>query len=346
MMLPQYQHGFEMAQGFAAQELAKKNKKKQQQQQLGKDIAASSGSITKKKSKDKAPTKKLNQEVTHSSASSTDGSTEGRCESVMVREKTLANLPSSPVPHHRKKKTRSCTSVTSVGSASSSHCSISATPQSHRSKGCVHISTPFTASSVLLMNSLAIDTMRQSMEQHKCDSLQDLIQDELVAPLQTLHEKLVDQRHDLQETIQVQTDRARARYHCDNKTGTLISLRRIQRTQGELETIQQAQEYVSTQIQVLERTKVSALSSSTALQQLLDNNNVKDCLARVEKMLQSVNNHSMTTTLPAGVAEDLKEDHNLTDEQLLQEFSGRMVLRSHSSSSLPLSVAPSSAAVN
>ncbi|KAL7562078.1 hypothetical protein ACA910_015400 [Epithemia clementina (nom. ined.)] len=391
-MLPQYQHGYELAKNFASQELAKKKNK------LNKEKAAGGGATkTTKKDRSKKATSSSSSSSSLSLSSLsqgkvdhdrcfTDDSTEGHTEcTTILREQPLHHLPSSPAPPQAApKKTKGSPSVCSNASSNGSVCS---TPQSHRSSpkknyftpdrsmSSSWTSSPFTASSMLLLTSCAIETMRKTLEHDKCHSLQDLIQHDILAPLQAIHDKLEEQRHDLQATIEVQTDRARARYTAQNKTGTVISLRRIQRTQWELETVQEAKEYVSAQIQEVERTQVLASSSSTALQQLLDNHtSIEDCLGQVQNILQSVNvtpslSGGCGGSICSGVGASENQDHstsqqssssfdhpghkdedghngstsdnhhhhhhhhlhNLTDEQLLQEFAESLRLSSSSS---------------
>ncbi|KAL7562077.1 hypothetical protein ACA910_015399 [Epithemia clementina (nom. ined.)] len=192
----------------------------------------------------------------------------------------------------RRNRTKSSSIANgSVGSSSKSSSSSSSFP--HRSTPDRNLKSSSTrtkssSSSILLMSSCAIvDQMRAQLEQQQCHDFRDQIQVELIQPLQNKREDLVQLQRNLQATLAVHSDRARARYTSHNEAGALLSMRRIERTIRELERLQASQEYVGQQIQRVTQV-LATLSSSSALQKLLKNARsiLQDCGTQVNVILE------------------------------------------------------------
>ena len=136
---------------------------------------------------------------------------------------------------------------------------------------------------------------------------------------------------DLKAIVVVHTDRAKARHTSHNETGTLISLRRIHRTNQELHHLHQGMHYLQeerTKIQALLQECESVRTNNDKKKKLLQSVlrvKLSDHVAKVKQLLAVSSTSSFSSideNTPPSSPE--AEQDEVSDEELLKQFASSL----------------------
>ena len=136
---------------------------------------------------------------------------------------------------------------------------------------------------------------------------------------------------DLKAIVVVHTDRAKARHTSHNETGTLISLRRIHRTNQELQQLHQGMHYLQeerTKIQALLQECESVRTNNDKKKKLLQSVlqvKLSDHVAKVKQLLAVSSTSSFSSideNTPPSSPE--AEQDEVSDEELLKQFASSL----------------------
>ena len=137
---------------------------------------------------------------------------------------------------------------------------------------------------------------------------------------------------DLKAIVVVHTDRAKARHTSQNETGTLISLRRIHRTNQELQQLHQGMHYLQeerTKIQALLQECESVRTNNDKKKKLLQSVlqvKLSDHVAKVKQLLAVYSTSSFSSideNTPPSSSPEAEQDE-VTDEELLKQFASSL----------------------